>query len=430
MNHNLKVAIYPNREIRATLYRTPSRGADRRDCPAGRDENHGIRPIESESGGGSKAGSYLDISPKLSVNFRPGFGGIPRKTRFGLNAKRIISRAAGVFDHDKIPKEQCLFLTGTIPGGTRRVFESIARWSSWLVKSIKTWISDIGIVSNYSIYCWEFQERGALHIHYLLLVESEKLRSLVLEGWTKKWVQLLDSVGNKEGIDMWERAKGGTWKDDKSVIQAPAQVVQKSVGAYLSDYLSKNAPSPQATCSLGYMPMGPVRWWGCSRPLLARLRELTDEVLIENIPFSGYRRMWERVVERFRGASDGYYEYSDKLKFAVVCVAYGEDTDHVYHQIWRMLRCKLNLKTVAKCSIECRPLPDIPVTRISGRIWMSKLSVSMPLFAVRTRAKSCFRLSFGWARMLSKKLLRNTGPKKIKRKMTPQISIWTTSLSV
>lgn len=322
MRFSLKIQQYPNNELRATLYRAHS-------------------SVRSEKGclvSGSEATAPLDLSAKLSrsgSNLKPGYGGTPKPTRFGLNAKRTIQRASGVFDHDKIPKSELIFLTGTIPGGTRAAFDAVAKWSSWMIKGIKTWLSNLGVADNYSMYCWEYQKRGALHIHYLVWVPVDETRKVVMVGWKEKWSQLLDSVGEREGIDIWEKADGGTWKHWKQKLQAPAQIVIKSVGSYLSKYLSKNSPAPNAAFGDDNPALCPCRWWGVSRPLLKRLDELSCEFVVEEIAFSQYRRVWEKVGDAFAGLASGFNSYCDKLGWARIAVGYDCDSEMVYNYLWR-----------------------------------------------------------------------------------------------
>jgi hypothetical protein len=157
-----------------------------------------------------------------------------------------------------------------------------------------------------------------------------------MDKWKGKWSQIIDSVGTKAGVDMWQKADGNSWKHCKSVIQADAQVVIKSVGSYLSKYLSKQAPSPSKGTSGAFL--GPVRWWGVSRPLLKRCRELSCEFTLEWIEFGNRERMWDKVREVFSGMADGFHSYTDRLGFARIAVAFGEDAGGLFNDAWRDMR--------------------------------------------------------------------------------------------
>jgi len=146
-------------------------------------------------------------SPALE-GLRPGFGGLPVPTRFGNNARRTLSRSAGVFDRDGIPNDELVFMTGTLPGSRRESFEAMQRWSSYAVDLLKSKLSKVCDPEPYSMYVWELQGRGALHIHYCQRIANPDQRQFVLDNWKKMWIQVVDAVGEKVGIDMWLRRPG------------------------------------------------------------------------------------------------------------------------------------------------------------------------------------------------------------------------------
>lgn len=314
----IKIQLYPNSEVRATFFPSPGvrgyweEGAERGSAVAQEKQKK-----ESEV--------PLDITLKLSEAKKPGFGGIPRATKFGNNGRRTISRCAGVFDTDGIPPEEFLLLTGTIPGSTDEAFEAVARWSSWAVKTIKTWVSDRGVRDAYSMYVWEFQKRGALHIHYCVHIADLALRGKILGEWKKRWTDIIDEICSKSGCDVWGRGNGKTWATNKGVIQADAQVIRKSVGAYLSKYLSKNAPTNEAKPLQGQRFYGPVRWWGCSRPLLKRCRELSEEFRVECVGVGAIRYLKEKVFEIMNWSESRVHSYWDKVRSTNVLLTYSKE---------------------------------------------------------------------------------------------------------
>jgi hypothetical protein len=270
---------------------------------------------------------------------------LPRPTKFGNNARRTISRCAGVFDQDKIPPNEFLFLTGTIPGSTPEAFEAMARWSSWVVKSVKTWVSDKGVRSAYSVYVWEFQKRGALHIHYCLHCPEDKKREQILKEWKTKWAEIIDGVSTRAGTDLWARKGGCTWATNKQVIQADAQVVKKSVGAYLSKYLSKNAPANDVKPWEKRQFHGPARWWGASRPLLKRCQELTESFTIESISHSAIRYLKEKVFDIMNWSENKVFSYWDKAYSTNVLLTYSpEECQRIYSYLKRDL-CRTRIAT-------------------------------------------------------------------------------------
>jgi hypothetical protein len=327
----LKIAVYPNNELRATFYH------ERRTKDESTDSENGLG--DSDDDAGHRDSIPLDITSKLySPSERPGFGGMPKPTKFGNAARRTLSRAAGVFERDNIPRGECLFLTGTIPGSSMDSFDAVAHWSSWIVQQIKIWINNQGVIGNYSMYVWEFQKRGALHIHYFVHVPDELARQKIMWKWAIKWAALITEVGKKFGCDTWEKRDGSSWSEFPGIIQAPAQFVKKSVGAYLSKYLSKNAPSPHQRNDGNDMFLGPVRWWGVSRPLLKRLNELTETFEVEGLTEDGRRTISAQVAEEFRCSGNEVHSYWDKGFNALTILTYSPKwCQNIYNRLWRDL---------------------------------------------------------------------------------------------
>jgi hypothetical protein len=334
-DYTVRVKWFPNNEIRAVQYRSPGIRHGGRESQGAGGDCHGPGVGSNDSSDGTVP--PLDISSKLSASppcQRPGFGGRPRITRFGLNAKRTMQRAAGALHGAGVVPHECVMLTGTIPGSTSESFDAFADWSSWVVKKLKTWLHGRGVTNPYGLYVWELQKRGALHIHYCAVVPDESVRLVVLSSWREFWCSVVDAVSARSGVDCWGRKRGGTWASNKGVLQADAQIVQKSVAAYLSKYLSKDAGKCCRRLD-GSLVSGPVRWWGVSRPLLAALESQTEQFEILAVPLKRIARVWDDVVHTLQGFASGCREYCDKLGFARVCVGYGSDAGGLYNKLWR-----------------------------------------------------------------------------------------------
>lgn len=279
----------------------------------------------------------LNSKPEVSA-LPPGYGGAPHPVAFGSNARRSLLRAGGALEKHGIPQEWLLFLTGTLPGSSEGAVAALQNWSSYAVNLLKAKLAKMGCRHTYSLYCWELQQRGALHIHYCLAVEDEGLRERVLAGWKKLWEQVLDAVGKRAGVDMWDRGNGGTWKEQKEVLQAPAQQVYKSVGSYLSKYLSKSSNPTYSKVFGDHRYLGPVRWWGVSRPLMELVRLYSDRVEIEAVSPWKVKRIRQEIELILRGMDAKVATYSDLAKSAEVFVSYSqENATYVYSQIAKLL---------------------------------------------------------------------------------------------
>lgn len=178
--------------------------------------------------------------------------------------------AGAVMDRD-CPKDQCLFITLTHPGSTDESFRALAEWSGYVVHRLKAWIARY-CPSNYSFYCWEWQKRGALHLHYVLHCPDCGIFKFLQRNAKDEWIRLIDSVCQRSGIDLWGKADGSSWAAYKSVVRVEAARVRKSVACYLSKYLSKGGDQE---CGPSLQRFFPSRWYGISRALRERVKALT-----------------------------------------------------------------------------------------------------------------------------------------------------------
>lgn len=340
----LTVKVYPNNEIRTTLTSEHTRKktnksnlawtclptdegghffVDRETHEAYLESQNETRETEVETA----SLSSLDISCDFQESLKPGYGGLPRKTLFGLRAKRTLQRVGGVFDK-KFPKENCVFLTGTLPGSTSQAYEVMARWSGYIVNLLKTWVKYYAD-TEYSFHCWEFQRRGALHIHYCVSIDRSDLRERLIERFRDEWVSILESVSVKSGVDLFARGFGGTWRNRKDRVQAYAQVVRKSVAAYLAKYCSKGHDTENAFHC-------PSRWWGCSRAALHALEEMTLTLSLDSLSIRKALRLFEEVIHITAGVSNKHHIYRHGSGYGLSQVAYHVPSEP-QGDIWKTL---------------------------------------------------------------------------------------------
>jgi hypothetical protein len=206
-----------------------------------------------------------------------GFGLVPKPTVFGLNARRQVKRLAAVLDGLAEKPSDVIFFTGTLPGSTRDSMLAISQWSGFIIHRLKAWIHDQD--SRYNcLFCWEWQRRGALHLHMAVYVNDNTKRIGIYNGFKQKWIDLLETVSDRSGVDVFRRSGGrGTWRGHFDRIRARAEWVAKGVGAYLGKYLSKGI-APSGCLQKGFYPS---RWWGSTQGLknLEKAARTEDEYL-------------------------------------------------------------------------------------------------------------------------------------------------------
>lgn len=319
---DLRISKYPNNEIRIRLSKPrASHVDDPAIVPDDADEQLEQMPCQGSD-------SLLDISAELETTgsekpLKPGFGATPKRSSFGTYARRQLLRCGGVFDKIDTDPGNSIFLTGTLPGSTDEAKQTIANYSAYIIHSLKAWVNK-HVPSKLDFYVWELQKRGALHLHYCVYVPNEVPRNYLLSEFRNEWERILCSVCVMSGIDVWRRDSTYTHADDKSVLQAYAQTVDKSVAAYLSKYCSKQSSKHSSDQSLKYFP---TRWWGCSRPLLAKLREMTETHTVSTVNVAQARRTYDLLTDDCERHSIFSYAYSDKVGTGVNFVSYYKPED-------------------------------------------------------------------------------------------------------
>lgn len=318
------ITSYPNNEVRARL--SPPHATRRPTIEESLSEQHEeTLPVDVVA---QKPDSpILDISAENATrndsDLKPGYGLPCKPTRFGTFARRKLQRIGGVLDKLVESPLEGIFFTGTIPGSTLESFNAVADWSAWIVHSFKAWCFKY-VRSPKFFYVWEKQKRGALHLHYYLHVPCPIIRQRLIDGFQAEWCRLLDGVSKRSGIDVYDRGDGTTHADDKSVIQAYAQPVRKSVAAYLSKYCSKQSSEYSSSDSRLRCPS---RWWGCSRELTKQLDLLTVRLEITYSSVSRARSQYEEITATLERHAIKGYRYGDKVGYGLNHVFYYEPTD-------------------------------------------------------------------------------------------------------
>ena len=177
-----------------------------------------------------------------------------RGSRLSTYAKASLQRIGGAVDSVHAPIES-VFLTGTFPGDSFDSQRAISAQSAWIVHRLKAWIyKQIGASIGYHV--WEFQKRGTLHLHYVVVVPCPMARAAIIEGFRGEWIRLIHGASLNSGCDLFVGRNGRNFFYEREKLQIYAQECHKSCAAYLSKYLGKRKYSR-------FPP--PTRMWGCTK---------------------------------------------------------------------------------------------------------------------------------------------------------------------
>lgn len=244
-----------------------------------------------------------EMTTSNGASGRVGFGLLASHNCFGKDARRTIREAGAVIDRQ--PRKNTVFLTGTLPGSAESAYIALASWSSWVIQTTLQWIND-NVKTARVCGVWEYQKRGALHIHLVVNCSSEGEAEALKLNWKARWIKTLDGVASRSSVDVYQRLEGQSWRHQKFVTRTDAQTVEKSVGNYLAKYLSKGCQTTRRAC---YYP--PARWWFCNRLLRQEVQDNRLESTVSQLPLNTALDLFERC--------GGFLAGRTSLAFAYLC---------------------------------------------------------------------------------------------------------------
>ena len=379
---------FPNNEIRVTWSSLPHPKEPKSDVISSNDEIEVPCPLVNPS-------SEKKIPPPLSLvpnsqteRDSAGFGRLPDKPpAFGLNAKRNLIRRGAAME-GTAPPEECLFLTGTLPGSTEDSFRSIAEWSSYIVHRLKSWVGTYAR-AKLDFYCWEYQKRGALHLHYCVWIPDSDSRDHIHRGFHGWWVEILHKVGEKSGCDMFRKDSTKTHLGDTSKVRAVAEVCRKSPARYLAKYLSKSAAPIRGSARA----FSPARWWGTSRPLKTLCDSLTRTIDIIEGGYHRIRVLWEQIHHACASSDSVTYSYRHKVGSGHTLVSY---PNTIEEKSWLIqnLESFSPMAIIAQASHSTHPFNILRVVKIQQVRYFERLLEQLP--STQQGLRSALAMHLNW----------------------------------
>lgn len=255
---------------------------------------------------------------------KPGYGLSGKCPGYSLNARRRILRAGGAVDKVIAHPSDCLFLTGTLPGSTEAAKRAIAEWSAYAVNLVQSWLGK-RIPDKLMIYAWEFQKRGALHLHLTVVCNDKAIATEIIKEWKQQWERVIDNISVKSGIDCWAKSDTYTHANgNKHVLQTDAAMCTKSAAAYLSKYLSKENLNSDYIQQREYHPS---RYWGISRSLCALLEDMTETTDVEISRSSEMKATYEDCLSVLESIEGDQYNYKHRESGSLTAIKYTNSED-------------------------------------------------------------------------------------------------------
>jgi len=322
-----------------------------------------------------------------SKRYSTGYGSLPLKpTKFGLNAKRTILRSGGALEQSSLP-EECLFLTGTLPGSTEDSFRALAAYSAYLVNGLKAWISNY-IPNKLDFYVWEYQRRGALHLHYCIHAPDTIAREYILNNFKDWWIGILHKIGEKSNCDLFKRDANYSHLSDESKVRAVAEVCRKSPARYLAKYLTKSIQPKRGNARF----FTPSRWFGVSRPLGALAKSLTKVCEIIGGSYHHVVRKLQDVTHVCVSSDSVTHCYEHDYGVGKTYVCYPHSPIENQH-LWNSLKALSVISQIHSSRNYCPPSVLLPLVIIRLENWLGN--------QLRNLSKNVLHLKEYWSEFLS-----------------------------
>lgn len=276
---------------------------------------------------------FQELKNRILRRYRVGFGVLSTRSRFTRHARMTLRCAGAILDN--YPKRQVLFLTGTLPGSSETACIALAADSGWVVQTLKQWIRDFAPGSQF-FGVWEWQKRGALHVHLVVACPSEGLANQIASRFKRRWILILDKLCSRRGVDLYQRKDGSTHAFSPEITRTDVQRVDKNVGRYLAKYLSKGS-----TSRMNNKRYAPSAWYFCSKSVTQEISRRKVQTQVLSLPAAQAHQLFEKAGGVLVGEVSRCYSYrspGDAMVFGVIALATPIHASFLYNHISAQLR--------------------------------------------------------------------------------------------
>jgi hypothetical protein len=201
-------------------------------------------------------------------------------------------------------------VTLTLPANTQEAFTALAAYSAYAVNRLFQ-----PIRRKYGEMClwffvWEYQKRGALHLHICISHPDEMEGLYICSQLIEQWHKILEDISELANTCMFSDKR-----KDRCTIRSNHQhhtsQIREDVGRYFSKYAGKTESKNE-----WYIQKFPVaRFWGSSRSLKRIVRENSlqfdfDYQGNEEEAIAKYTSIIESIIEKLPIVSFSSYEFS------------------------------------------------------------------------------------------------------------------------
>lgn len=209
---------------------------------------------------------------------------------------------------------RCREVTLTLPANTKEAFTALAAYSGYAINRLLQPVRREWGRSALWFFVWEYQKRGALHLHFALFHEDKNECEKMAHRMIEQWHKVLICIGELADTCMFSRRNKRSCTIRKN-HQYHTAAMEKEVSRYFAKYAGK-----EESKNSWYCRKYPVsRFWGCSYSLKDIIKKHSFECewdyfgnqkeadkMIEEIA--------EKVIEKLNIVSSSAYDFAIWIK--------------------------------------------------------------------------------------------------------------------
>lgn len=207
----------------------------------------------------------------------------------------------------------CHEVTLTLPANTTEAFRALASQSGYVINRLFQPIRrDYGNMCLW-FFVWEYQKRGALHLHIAIYHPDEAEGLWISAKLIEQWHKILCDLSVRCDTDMF-LSKSKNVCTIRSNHQHHCAPIQKAVGAYFSKYAGKSESKNDWYCKA--YPVS--RFWGSNAPIKSIIT--ANSIQIE-FDYHGkeieanekFESIIQNIIERLNIVSASQYDFDIRL---------------------------------------------------------------------------------------------------------------------
>ena len=184
-------------------------------------------------------------------------------------------------------------VTLTLPADTCEAKKAIAAYYGYAINRIFQPVRDDYPECNNWFFVWEYQRRGALHLHIAIYHDDNQTSKQIGDRLIETWHDVLVDIGVKADCCMFTSKK----KDRctiRSLHQNVNQEMKKSCGGYFSKYASKGENGKERIKMERWSKLySPSRFWGSSQSIKNIVKENSFSFNLEMLNGSESMELYE-----------------------------------------------------------------------------------------------------------------------------------------